>query len=80
MAWRPDSRPSTAAARTRAAFFPEAGGFVETAVIAEGNLTDGAWCEGPALIEQAGATIVAGPGDRFAMDRDGNIRLNLGGD
>lgn len=78
MAWRPDSPSSAAAARTRAAYFPEAGCFVETTVIAEGELADGAWREGPALIEQAGSTIVAGPGDRFAMDRDGNIRLTLG--
>ena len=78
MAWRADSPPSAAATRTRAAFFPQIGSFVETTVIAEGELVDGAWREGPALIEQAGATIVAGPGDRFAMDREGKIRLSLG--
>ena len=38
---------------------------------------EGAWCEGPALIEQAGSTVVVGPGDRCAMDREGHIRLIL---
>ncbi len=77
-AWRPESRERGAASRMRPAFFPDAGGFVDTPVIAESELVDGAWREGPALVEQAGSTLVAGPHDRFAMDDEGNIRLTLG--
>lgn len=78
MLCRPDAGSTMAPARTRAVFFPDAGRFVETTVLAEDALADGASRDGPALIEQAGSTVVAGPGDRFAMDRDGNIRLTLG--
>jgi N-methylhydantoinase A len=78
MAWRPESPVRPAPARSRPAYFPELGRFVDTRVIAEGELADGASRDGPALVEQPGSTLVAGPGDRFAMDRDGNIRMALG--
>ena len=78
MLYRPDAGPTIASARTRAVYFRDTGRFVETAIFAEEELADGASRDGPALIEQAGSTIVAGPGDRFAMDLNGNIRLTLG--
>jgi N-methylhydantoinase A/oxoprolinase/acetone carboxylase beta subunit len=79
MAWRPEASRVPGPARSRPAFFPELGCFVDTRVIAEAELADGTPREGPALVEQAGSTLVVGPGDRFAMDRDGNIRVALGG-
>ncbi len=33
--------------------------------------------EGPALIEQAGSTVVIGPGDHFGIDEAGNLRITL---
>jgi N-methylhydantoinase A/oxoprolinase/acetone carboxylase beta subunit len=66
------------AARRRKAFFPDVGDFVDTPVIAEAALVPGIAQEGPALIEQAGSTVVIGPGDRFVMDAAGNLRITLG--
>ena len=77
IAWRPERAARAVERRTRPVFFPDAGRFVETTVLNEGDLAEGAWCEGPALIEQAGSTVVVGPGDRCAMDREGHIRLIL---
>jgi len=51
---------------------------VDTVVLAEDELVPGEAREGPALIEQAGSTIVVGPGDGYSMDRAGNIRITLG--
>lgn len=65
-------------ARTRPAFFPDANAFVDTPVLAESALAPGAIHDGPALIEQAGSTVVVGPGDRFGMDTFGNLRITLG--
>jgi N-methylhydantoinase A/oxoprolinase/acetone carboxylase beta subunit len=31
--------------------------------------------QGPALIEQAGSTVVIGPGDRYHKDQFGNIHI-----
>ncbi|MBL8386508.1 MAG: hydantoinase/oxoprolinase family protein [Burkholderiales bacterium] len=67
-----------AARRTRPAFFPDVGDFVDTPVIAEAVLRVGEPMAGPALIEQAGSTVVIGPGDRFVMDAAGNLRIALG--
>jgi N-methylhydantoinase A len=67
-----------AAARTRRAYFPDLEDFVDTPVLRESALTPGAWRDGPALIEQAGSTVVVGPGDRFRMDEAGNIAITPG--
>lgn len=76
---RARSAPAALAeARTRVAYFDEAGGFVPTAVIPEHELADGAWRGGPALIEQAGSTVVIGPGERYRMDEDGSLHVLLG--
>jgi N-methylhydantoinase A/oxoprolinase/acetone carboxylase beta subunit len=64
--------------RRRKAFFPDLNDFVDTPVLAERDVTEGAWRDGPALIEQPGSTVVVGPGDRFTMDGAGNLRITLG--
>ncbi len=78
IAWRPERAVRADATRARPAFFPDEGRFLETAVLTEGDLADGAWRDGPVLIEQAGSTVVVGPGDRYAMDDEGHIRVILG--
>ena len=65
-------------AKTRPAFFPDANAFIETPVLSESALAPGDIHDGPALIEQAGSTVVVGPGDRFGMDTFGNLRITLG--
>ncbi len=67
-----------AAKRTRKAYFPDADVFIDTPVLAESSLRVGEAHTGPALIEQAGSTVVIGPGDRFALDCHGNLRITLG--
>lgn len=71
------SSKKTAESRTRKAYFPDIQAFVDTPVIHETALNPGLQYEGPALIEQAGSTVVVGPGDTFGLDPYGNIRVNL---
>ncbi|HEV2357473.1 MAG TPA: hydantoinase/oxoprolinase family protein [bacterium] len=72
----PASDGATAAVRgRRPAYFPETGGFVEVPVYDRGLLRPGMRADGPAIVEEREATTVAGPGDRFAVDQAGNLRL-----
>ena len=79
---RPGASGGAAAAvaprRTRKAFFPDANAFIETPVVAETALRVGEPHTGPALVEQAGSTVVIGPGDTFTFDQHGNLRITLG--
>jgi N-methylhydantoinase A len=52
----------------RPAFFPEAGGFVETAVYDRYRLGPGASLEGPAIVEERESTAVIGPGGRCRVN------------
>ncbi|MEO6566627.1 MAG: hydantoinase B/oxoprolinase family protein, partial [Casimicrobiaceae bacterium] len=74
------SGPKAGAApvRMRPAFFPDLNAFVRTPVWAESAFVCGEQHDGPALIEQAGSTVVVGPGDRFGMDECGNLRITTG--
>ncbi len=64
--------------RVRKAFFPDAGTFIDTPVLAETALRVGERHAGPALVEQSGSTVVIGPGDHFTLDQHGNLRITLG--
>jgi N-methylhydantoinase A len=72
-----NGRARIAKPRSRRAFFPDVNRFMETQVIHQRELAAGDWRAGPALIEQEGSTVVVGPSDRFAMDKLGNIRIEL---
>lgn len=80
----PDHAPAAAKAaegkssRRRQVFFPETNCFVDTPILDLAELCNGAMRDGPALIEQAGSTIVIGPADKFTIDQFGNIRVTLG--
>ncbi len=52
----------------RRAYFPEAGGFVETPVYDRYALRPGARFEGPAIVEERESTAVLGPGARCRVD------------
>jgi len=58
---------------TRAAYFPEAGDYVETPVYDRYALRAGASFDGPAIIEERESTTIVGPRARIAVDQ----RLNL---
>jgi len=64
--------------KIRKAYFPDINAFVDTPVIQESTLLAGVSHSGPALIEQAGSTVVVGPGDQFCLDEFGNIRVAIG--
>jgi N-methylhydantoinase A len=59
--------------RKRPAYFPEAGGYVETPVYDRYALRSGMRFEGPAIVEERESTTVIGPRARVAVD----ARLNL---
>jgi N-methylhydantoinase A len=76
------SRPGAASAAApptpkgrRQAYFPEAGGYVDTPVYDRYALTPGAAFAGPAIVEERESTTVAGPGARVRVD--GRLTLIL---
>jgi len=59
----------------RPVYFPELDGFHETPIYRDPALAASEREQGPLLIEQAGSTIVIGPGDRFDVDKFGNVLI-----
>jgi N-methylhydantoinase A len=69
----------TAASRvgTRDAYFPQAGGYVETAVYDRYRLQAGEVLAGPALVQEHESTLVVAPGMRGEVLPDGSILVDL---
>ena len=65
----PDERP---------AWFPEAEGFIATAIHDRRRLGVGEPIEGPAIIEDPEATVVVPPGMRAAVDARGHVVIETG--
>ncbi|MEK7388043.1 MAG: hydantoinase/oxoprolinase family protein [candidate division NC10 bacterium] len=61
----------------RPAYFPEAGGFVETTVYDRYRLVAGQEFAGPAVIEEEGSTLVVGPGATARVAPSGNLVVTL---
>jgi N-methylhydantoinase A len=57
----------------RAAYFPEAGGYVETPVYDRYRLDPGARFAGPAIVEERESTTVIGPGALISVDAHRNL-------
>ena len=66
-----------AAKGTRAVYFPEARGFIETAVFDRYRLRAGDELMGPAVVEEEGSTLVIGPEGRASVAASGNIVVTL---
>jgi N-methylhydantoinase A len=64
----PENNGSPDIKKIRPAYFPEAGGYVETPVYDRYRLRAGARFDGPAIIEERESTTVVGPGARIAVD------------
>ena len=63
-------------ARSRRAWFPEAGGFVETPVLTRAELRAGETGSGP-IIEEPDSTLVVGACATWTVDSFGNIVVDL---
>jgi N-methylhydantoinase A len=70
--------PGDAVKGRRPAYFPEAGGFVETTVYDRSRLGVGQSFAGPAVVEEEGSTLVVGPGARATVAASGNLIVDLG--
>jgi N-methylhydantoinase A/oxoprolinase/acetone carboxylase beta subunit len=62
---------------TRRAYFPEAGGYVETPAYDRYLLFPGAEISGPAIVEERESTTVIPPGMTAACDEFGNLLVGL---
>ena len=61
----------------RRAYFPEAGGMVDTAVVDRYALTESHRIPGPALVEERESTIVVLPGDTVSVSSSGNLIVDI---
>ena len=61
----------------RPAYFPEAGGVVETTVYDRYRLVAGDDLTGPAVVEEEGSTLVVGPGATARVAPSGNLMVTL---
>jgi N-methylhydantoinase A len=68
---------SVATAITRKAWFPEAGGLVDTRVFDRAALSKGGSFLGPAIIDDPYCTIVVPPGDSVQMNAEGHIIIDI---
>jgi N-methylhydantoinase A len=62
---------------SRSAWFPEAGGLVETRVVSRAALACGASIAGPVIIDDPYCTIVVPPGDTVRMNSGGHIIIDI---
>jgi N-methylhydantoinase A len=80
--WRlPGDASERAAARkgTRRAYFPECGGFVETAVYDRYALKSGMNLAGPAIVEERESTLIVGARGRARVDERLNVIVEFAG-
>jgi len=61
----------------RPAYFPEAGGYVETPVFNRYELIPGQVVPGPAIIEEWESTTVIPPGLEGLVDEYGTVRIGI---
>jgi N-methylhydantoinase A len=74
---RPGRGARAALKGTRRAYFPDADGWVETAVYDRYRLGVGDEFAGPAVVEEEGSTLVIGPGATAEIAASGNIVVTL---
>ena len=63
----------------RDVYFPEAGGFVRSAVYERYTLAPGELVTGPALVQERESTVVVGPAATAEKDELGNLTLSIEG-
>jgi N-methylhydantoinase A len=62
---------------TRKAWFPEAGGYVDTAIIDRQAFASGAAITGPAIVEDPDSTTVLLPGDVARISSEGHLIIDI---
>ncbi|MEV6640325.1 hydantoinase/oxoprolinase family protein [Amycolatopsis sp. NPDC051371] len=62
---------------TRQAYFPSAGGFVDTAVFDRYLLTPGERVDGPAIVEERESTVVVPPGAHCVVREDAALEVTV---
>ncbi len=78
ISWRVNAgEPKAAPDKLRRVYFPDADVFLDVPVLVDTGLPVNSLCDGPALIEQTGCTTVIGPGEKFTVDRHGNLLISL---
>jgi len=65
--------------RSRPAYYPEYGGFVDCPIYEQDSLQAASAITGPAIIEDVETTIVLLPGDRARLTASGNLLITIGG-
>jgi N-methylhydantoinase A len=63
---------------SRRAYFPESGGWVETAVYDRYALSPGAAVDGPAIVEERESTLIIGARGRGRVDERLNVIVEFG--
>jgi N-methylhydantoinase A len=71
------SRNGAGRRSSRAAWFPEAGGFTQTQVVDRRALADIGPLAGPVIVEDPDCTAVVLPGDVVAISASGNLRIDV---
>jgi N-methylhydantoinase A/oxoprolinase/acetone carboxylase beta subunit len=80
VAWGRENRQDASPLKgARAAYFGDAGRFVECDVYDRYQLRPGMDVAGPALVEEDESVVVLGPRDRGRIDAYGNLVLTIGG-
>jgi N-methylhydantoinase A/oxoprolinase/acetone carboxylase beta subunit len=74
----PGASAAVALKGTRPAYFPEAGGFVDTPVYDRYRLPAGAQVDGPAILEEEESTVVIVPTDTAYIDAYRNVMVHAG--
>ena len=64
---------------TRAAYFPEAGGFTDTTVYDRYRMKPGMTFDGPAIVEERESTVIVGPGAACSIDEHHNLVIDMPG-
>jgi len=68
---------ATARKGERPAYFPEAGGFVNTPIYDRYQLAPSATFIGPAIVEERESTVIVGPGAQCRVDEQWNLVMTL---
>lgn len=74
---RPEEALAAQRPKSRMAWFPEAGGYVETQVLTRADLADGSTVSGPAIIEDPDSTTVVLPGDVASISDAGHLIVEI---